>query len=42
MNLPWDLTTDPLFTKDDMEYFYDIAISAGVQNVNWSGLTRQS
>ncbi|MHA1746195.1 MAG: glycyl-radical enzyme activating protein [Promethearchaeota archaeon] len=41
MNLPWDLSTDPLFTKDDMEYFYDIAISTGVQNVNWSGLTRQ-
>ena len=41
MNLQWDLSADQLFTKEDMEYFYDIAISTGVQNVNWSGLTRQ-
>ena len=42
MNLPWDFSADQLFTKDDMEYFYDLAISTGVQHVNWSGLTRQT
>ncbi|UYP44108.1 Choline trimethylamine-lyase activating enzyme [Candidatus Lokiarchaeum ossiferum] len=41
MNLPWDFTQDKLFTQDEMEYYYDIAISIGVHNVKWSGLTRK-
>ncbi len=41
MNLPWDLSEDKLFTKDQMEYFYDLAISVGVNKVKWSGLTRK-
>lgn len=41
MNLSWDFSEDKLFTKEEMEYYYDIAISIGVHNVKWSGLTRK-
>ncbi|MHA1265037.1 MAG: glycyl-radical enzyme activating protein [Candidatus Helarchaeota archaeon] len=42
MDWNWVCKDTPLFTKEQMEYFYEIAVSTGVKNVQWSGLTRKS
>ena len=36
----WSLQDEPLMTKDEMEYFIEIAKGTGVKNIKWSGLTR--
>jgi pyruvate formate lyase activating enzyme len=41
MNWDWICKDYQLFTKDQMENFYEIAKSTGVKNVQWSGLTRK-
>ncbi|MFW9921687.1 MAG: glycyl-radical enzyme activating protein [Candidatus Thorarchaeota archaeon] len=41
MDWDWKLEGEKLLTKEDMEYFYDIAIEEDVKNVFWSGLTKK-
>jgi pyruvate formate lyase activating enzyme len=40
MDQEWVCAGLPLFTKNKMEQFVQIALSTGVKNVHWSGLTR--
>ncbi|MHA1732048.1 MAG: glycyl-radical enzyme activating protein [Promethearchaeota archaeon] len=41
LDLEWKLEGAELFTREDMEHFYEIAVGGGVRNVQWSGLTRK-
>ncbi|MHA1301217.1 MAG: glycyl-radical enzyme activating protein [Candidatus Helarchaeota archaeon] len=41
LDIDWKLKDKKLLTEEDMNYFYHIAISTGVNNVQWSGMTRQ-
>lgn len=40
MDIQWALQGVPLMKKEDIEFFYDVAIEEGVKNVQWSGLTQ--
>ena len=40
MDHEWDLAEDPLLSKEMMEHFHNVAISTGVNNVQWSGMTQ--
>lgn len=42
MDLDWELEGQPLMTKKEMENIHDIAAATGVNNVRWSGLTRNN
>ena len=42
MDLDWACKGFELLTKEEMEFYCDIAISTGVKNVFWSGLTKKS
>ncbi|MHA1270909.1 MAG: glycyl-radical enzyme activating protein [Candidatus Helarchaeota archaeon] len=42
MDIDWVCKDFELLTKEEMEFFYDIAINTGVKNVVWSGLTKRS
>nr|MDO8110959.1 glycyl-radical enzyme activating protein [Candidatus Sigynarchaeota archaeon] len=39
---PWALKNHQVLTKKEMEHFYTIAVDAGVNNVHWSGITRDN
>ncbi|MHA1437317.1 MAG: glycyl-radical enzyme activating protein [Promethearchaeota archaeon] len=41
LDLNWVLKDEPLMKKEEMEYFYEIAKSTGVKNVQWSGMTKR-
>ncbi len=41
LDIDWILKDEPLMTKEEIEYFFEIAKSTGVKYVNWSGLTRK-
>ena len=41
LDIDWILKDEPLMTKEEMEYFFEIAKSTGVKSVHWSGLTRK-
>jgi len=41
MDWEWKLKESKLLSKEQMEYFYDIALEEGVKNVNWSGMTKR-
>ncbi len=41
LDIDWILKDEPLMTKEEMEYFFEIAKSTGVKFVQWSGLTRK-
>ena len=40
MDGPWALKDVPLLKKEEMEYFKNIAIATGANNVQWSGMTK--
>jgi pyruvate formate lyase activating enzyme len=42
MDMKWACKDFDLLTKEEMEYFFDIAVSTGVKNVVWSGMTKRS
>ena len=42
LSIDWILKDEPLMTKEQMNYFLEIAKTTGVKNVKWSGLTRKS
>ena len=42
LDLDWILKDEPLMTKEEIEYFFNIAKSTGVKFVHWSGLTRKN
>jgi pyruvate formate lyase activating enzyme len=41
LGIDWILKDEPLMTKEEIEYFFEIAKSTGVKFVHWSGLTRK-
>ena len=41
LDIDWILKDEPLMTKEEMEYFFEIAKSTSVKFVQWSGLTRK-
>ncbi len=41
MDIKWVCKDTQSFTKEQMEHFHELAISTGVKNVQWSGLTRK-
>ncbi|MFX0042945.1 MAG: glycyl-radical enzyme activating protein [Candidatus Hodarchaeota archaeon] len=41
LDLDWILKDEPLMTKEEMEHFFEIAKSTGVNNIKWSGLTKK-
>lgn len=41
LGISWILKNEPLMTKEEMEYFLELARNVGVKNVTWSGLTRK-
>ena len=41
MDMAWEFKNEQLFTKEEMEQFYNIALEMGVNNVQWSGMTRK-
>ena len=41
LDIDWILKDEPLMTKEEIEYFFEIAKSTGVKFVQWSGLTRK-
>ena len=42
MDIEWACKDTKSFTKEEMEHFHEIAVSTGVRNVQWSGLTRKA
>ncbi len=42
MDIDWPCKDFELLTKEEMEFFYNIAMSTGVKNVEWSGLTKRT
>ena len=42
LGLDWILKDEPLLTQEKMENLHEIAKSTGVQNVQWSGLTKRT
>jgi pyruvate formate lyase activating enzyme len=42
LSIDWILKDEPLMTKEQMDYFLEVAKTTGVKNVKWSGLTRKS
>ena len=41
LDIDWILKDEPLMTKEEIVYFFEIAKSTGVKLVHWSGLTRK-
>ncbi len=41
LDIDWILKDEPLMTKEEIEYFFEIAKSTSVKFVQWSGLTRK-
>ncbi len=41
LDIDWILKDESLMTNEEMEHFFEIAKSTGVNNVKWSGLTKK-
>lgn len=41
LGLEWPLKEEPLMKKEEMEYFFTIAVNTGVKNPQWSGMTQR-
>jgi pyruvate formate lyase activating enzyme len=41
LDLDWILKGEPLMTEEEMEHFFEIAKTTGVNNAKWSGLTKK-
>ena len=42
LDMEWPLKDFPLMKKDEITFFYEVAKSTGVKNVQWSGLTKKT
>jgi len=42
LDMDWPLKDFPLMKEDEIKFFYEVAQSTGVKNVQWSGLTKKT
>jgi pyruvate-formate lyase-activating enzyme len=42
LDIDWPLKGFPLMKEDEITFFYEVAKSTGVKNVQWSGLTKKT